>query len=75
MAAERYFVRGRIDLFVLRFDEPVPIAKGQRVRVRFIPVPLEQGQSWGDLTPEQLDELKARLATLPFAPPTETPRY
>ncbi len=60
---------------VLLLDEPVPIEKGRRVRVRFIPVPLEPGQTWDDLTPEQIEALKARLALLPFLPPTGRPDY
>lgn len=54
---------------VLFLDAPTDIPPGTKVEVRFIAVPLEEGQDWDDLTPEQLAELERRLAGVPFAPP------
>ncbi len=69
MTPERYLIRGRLDCMVLRLDDPLPVEKGRYVYVRFIPLPLEPGQTWDDLTPEQIAELRAKLETVPFAPP------
>lgn len=71
MTPERYLIRGRLDYMVLRLDDPLPVEKGRKVLVRFIPLPLAPGQTWDDLTPEQVAELRAKLETLPFAPPAE----
>jgi hypothetical protein len=74
--ADQPFIRRRARARgpVLYLDAPTDIPDGTKVDVKFIAVPLTEEQDWTDLTPEQIAELEAKLATIPFEPELDNGR-